>query len=73
MLGSVGAALLLLEQSEAAATVLAAAEQILGAEFLYLSLGVEQQQIDDRLLDRLGDDGFDAARARGAAMTRGRR
>ena len=69
VLGSVGAALLLLEQSEAAATVLAAAEQILVAEFLYLSLGVEQQQIDDRLRDRLGDDEFAAARARGAAMT----
>jgi predicted ATPase len=68
VLGSVGAALLLLEQSEAAATVLAAAEQILVAEFLYLSLGVEQQQIDDRLRDRLGDDGFTDARARGAAM-----
>jgi tetratricopeptide (TPR) repeat protein len=67
-LGSVGAALLLLEQSEAAAVVLAAAEQVLGAEFLYLSLGVEQQQIDDRLRDRLGDADFAAARLRGETM-----
>jgi predicted ATPase len=67
-LGSVGAALLLLEQSEAAATVLAAAEQVLGAEFLYLSLGVEQQQIDDRLRHRLSAEGFETARTRGLAM-----
>ena len=69
VVGSVGAALMLLEESDAAATVLAAAEQVLGAEFLYLSLGVQQRQIDDRLRDRLGDVGFSAARARGASMT----
>jgi hypothetical protein len=68
-LGSVGAALLLLEQSEPAAIVLAAAEQVLSAEFLYLSLGVEQQQIDERLRDRLGADDFAAARRRGETMT----
>jgi len=67
-LGSVGAALLLLEQSDAAATVLAAAEQVLAADYLYLSLGVEQQQIGDRLRDRLGSEDFAAARARGEAM-----
>jgi hypothetical protein len=68
VLGSVGAALLLLDESDAAATVLAAAEPVLGPEFLYLSLGVEQQQIADRLRDRLGEDHFRAARARGEAM-----
>jgi hypothetical protein len=68
VLGSVGAALLLLDESEAAATVLAAAEQVLGAEFLYLSLGVERGQIDDRLRDRLGDDRFQVARVHGEAM-----
>ena len=71
ILGSVGAAMLLLEQSEDAAIVLAAAEEVLVAEYLYLSLGVEQQQIDDRLRDRLGVAGFEAARARGAAMQEG--
>ena len=69
VLGSVGAALLLLERSEAAATVLAAAEQVLVAEFLYLSLGVEQQQINDRLRDRLGAEGLELARLRGETMT----
>jgi hypothetical protein len=63
--------MLLLEQSEGAAIVLAAAEEVLVAEYLYLSLGVEQQQINDRLRDRLGVAGFEAARARGAAMQEG--
>jgi tetratricopeptide (TPR) repeat protein len=69
VLGSVGAALLLLERSDAAATMLAAAENVLGVQFLYLSLGVEQQQIDDRLRDRLGADDFASARLRGHTMT----
>ena len=67
-LGSVGAALLLLEQSEPAATILAAAEHVLVPEYLYLSLGVEPAQIDERLRDRLGADAHATARARGAAM-----
>ena len=68
-LGSVGAALLLLHESEAAATVLAAAERVLDAPFLYLGLSVEKQQIDAVLRERLGEAAFNRARARGAAMS----
>jgi hypothetical protein len=69
VLGSVGAALLLLEASEPAATMLAAAERVLAAPFLYLGLGVEKHTIDDRLIDRLGPEAFRRARERGEAMS----
>ena len=69
VIASVGAGLLLLHESEAAAAVLAAAELIHAPPYLYLGMGVEKSQIDERLIERLGQDGFDAARARGEAMT----
>jgi hypothetical protein len=67
--GSVGVALLLLEHSEAAATVLAAAEQVYGPTFLYMGMGVARDVIIARLIEALGVDAFDAARAHGEAMT----
>jgi tetratricopeptide (TPR) repeat protein len=69
VLGSVGAALLLLEEPDGAATMLTAAERVLDAPFLYLGLGVEKHTIDDRLIHRLGRAGFDDARARGETMS----
>ena len=70
VLGSVGAALLLLEESDAAATMLAAAERVLDGPFLYLGLGVEKHTIDARLIDRLGPSAFQRARARGEALVK---